>query len=285
MKSKLSVVTCCNDAISMEFYLEELIKSIWSIADEIVVVNGDNSCRETVDVCKKVVRDMGFDWYIGDGGNLRPLPDGKFCLYFNKWEPRMGWQMLYLQKNIAISHATGDWVLRLDADELIHEDDLEKIRGAIDYAENNDLYINAFTFKVLHFWGDYDHIKTGKNESDPGENWYERRVHLFRNNLRYHDGHDKHGNDTDSLVDGKYNPVLHLPTTANTSIRCFHYGHVRSKEVYLNKKNKIERMFHGGNWQDLTEWKWDMTGTVEYEGTHPKVMENRISIMGEKKTP
>lgn len=245
----LSVVTCVSNPISDEYYLSELINSVYAIADEIIIVNGDNDDNEL--------------WQVIDKRYL-----DKIKIYHNPWEDRMGKKMYHLQKSIGISHATCDYVLRLDADEVLMEEDHHKVLKAI------KLGYPVYYFRVLHFWGDYKHIKSGKNDTDKDNDWYNDRVYLFRNNMQIADSHDKYGNYTDNLVLENYEPADTI--AKRTSIRVFHYGHARSKNVYLKKKNKIERAFHP-DWEDLADWEFDFSGTVVYDGEHPKAMMERIN--------
>jgi len=254
----LSIVTTVNNAISGEFYLKELIESVLPIANEIIVVNGD-------------YRDNAYDnqgWRINSEVEqllkcyfIEYINNNLLKIYDNPWEGRMQKNMWWLQKSIAISHASCDYILRLDADEVLHEDDLPKIKQAI------ELGYNSYTFKVLHFFRDFDHIKTGINEDDNGKPWYNRKIYLFKNNLGYYD------NDKD-IVDFKGNNL----EPKHTSIKVFHYGHVRKLDTYLLKKNAIEKAHHPTDWIDLTldAFKWKMEGTELFNGNHPKVMSERM---------
>jgi len=124
MSKSLSVVTCCSDAISKEFYLKELIESVWDIADEIIVINGDKwdgliPWKSETDSLITSIKNKHEDFL-------------KLERYHNPWQKRMGCIMPRLQKSIAISHATKDYILLLDADEVIHEKDHEKIKACLE---------------------------------------------------------------------------------------------------------------------------------------------------------
>ena len=105
-KPTLSVVTTCSEAVSKEYYLKELIESVWEIADEIIVINGDfNYTGETW----KLLVDNWPDKATG----LHP----KLKMYNNPWQKRMGCMMGRLQRSLAISHATQDYIMLLDNDD------------------------------------------------------------------------------------------------------------------------------------------------------------------------
>lgn len=269
----LSVVTTCNDAISNEYYLEELIRSVWDIATEIIILNGDDSINpdgpgvsqsETDDCIWSVFRRLG----ISEDEFSR-----KVKIHYNRYEPRLGAIMTRIQKSIAISHATESYVLLLDADEVIHENDHDKIRKCLELGHF------AYATKTLHFYRDYKHIKVG-----PG--WYDFRTRLFKNNSYVFDTHDHFGNYSCDLVyanmhreEGKrkFTSLMEHPDKQLTSIEVFHAGHCRSKEVYLRKKNQIERAYHP-DWVDLSveDWDWDMSDTEVYEGDYPEALKERI---------
>src|SRR5438552_10898511 len=56
------------------------------------------------------------------------------------------------QKSIALFNCTGDWAFYLEADELIHEADLDRIRGAMERHLDNE-HVEALIFNYIHFYG------------------------------------------------------------------------------------------------------------------------------------
>ena len=155
----LSVVTTCSDAVSKEYYLKELIESVWEIADEIVVINGDlNYMGETW----KLLVDNWPDEVTGLHSKLK--------MYNNPWQKRMGCMMGRLQRSLAISHASMDYVMLLDSDEIIHEKDHDKIRKCLKLGHI------AYAWQTVHFYKDYNTVKI------PGDGWYDYRANIFKNN-------------------------------------------------------------------------------------------------------
>jgi len=258
----LTVATFVSEPTSKEFPFKELILSALPIADEIVVVSG------------------GKDGHVGFlAGEIAPIMDEiyeenphltgrEINVVFNTWQPRMRRNMMVLQKSLAISHASCDWVLALDGDEVLHEKDYDKIKMAM------KLDHDAYTFKVNHFYKDYKHIKVAQS----GDQWYARRPYLFKNGLGIFDGYrliEEEGicRYTSDLTTWDYKPVMAF--AKHTSIDVFHYSFVRSKEAMLAKTNAIERRHHP-DWVDLETWEWDMDNTEEFMGTHPKPIEDII---------
>lgn len=251
MNKTLSVATYVSNPKSLEFYLRELINSVKPISDEIIVIN--------MDQCKD------------DRSETSLLLCGYYDIvrtFHLPWQKRMMKNMGRIARSVAISQASCDYVLILDCDEVIHEKDHDKIKKCMEM--DHDIY----SFRTLHFYRDYNHIKYGVNTSDPGQVWYDHRPKMFKNNLGIFDMHDKNGNYSGLVT---FNGEDCQTIAKKTSIEIFHYGHVRSKEVYVKKTNDIERSYHP-DWKDIQveDFEWNISGTKLFEGTHPKVMKKRI---------
>ncbi len=275
----LSVVTCCSEAISKEFYLKELIESVWKIADEIIIIDGDikrnkltsethsiiiqSICKCTGDTCAGSIPD--------DFGNI--IYENKLRIYRNPWQKRMGCMMGRLQRSLAISHATKDYIMLLDADEIIHEKDHDKIRECLKLGHI------AYAWHTLHFYKDYNTIKI----PGTGSGYYDYRANLFKNNSYIFDMHDSYSGYqgtvcatmADEERDRRYLPLINHGDCKKTSIEVFHYGHVRSDKVYLQKTNEINASYHP-HYKYKTELMLDLTNIKKFEGTYPKVMKERI---------
>ena len=79
------------------------------------------------------------------------------------------------QKSIALFNCTGDWAFYLEADEVVHEDDLPKIRAAME-KHLNDARVEALVFDYLHFYGN-----ANTTVWSPG--WYRSEVRIIRNTI------------------------------------------------------------------------------------------------------
>lgn len=240
----LSSVIVCSNPISMEYTLRETILSISPISDEIILINADMPN-------KSEVNDV-----------VNSLPHGvlkRITIYKVPWSYSLGKNEYWLLKSLAIGLASNPYILRLDADEVLLDtfDNYNKIRKAIEFG------YDSYKFRVTHFWKDYNHIVDSNNHT-MGYEWYDRRIYLFKNGNGYYE------NEYDICdSDGKV-----LTNSKNTSIQVMHYGHVRSKEVYLKKKNQIEKAYHS-DWKELKDWNWDVVKFKKFEGEHPSIMENR----------
>jgi len=274
----LSVVTYASYTNTKEFYLAELVGSVYDLADEIIIVDGDKGIgiehQETMNMIHKI-RGTYKDAKTGES---------KIFGYYNPWENRLGNAMGRIQRSVAISHATCDWVILLDADEVLDERDHDKIRQAMIMADENNW--DVLSFRTTHFYRDYWHTKSGANPSDPGQVWYNHRPKMFRNNLGIIDMHDRFGNYSGLIVrdfEDKAGDFADAQCVAqHTSIEVFHYGHVRSRKAYVAKTNHLEQSYHP-EWVDIDpeKFEWDMTGAHEFVGEHPKAMSSRIKAFEE----
>lgn len=265
MNKTLSVATYVDNPLSKEFYLKELIESVWNIADEIIVVNGDKEGRSPYSETYKLIYD------IEEERN----DFNKIKVYHNPWEWRMGKNMGRLQRSLAVSHCTKDYVLLLDADEIIHEVDHDKIRKAMELGHD------VYSFKTLHFYRHFYQILQGQNPSDPPNEFYVYRPKMFKNGLGILDMHDYKGNYSGLITfDGRDCQEI----SKRTSIRIFHVGHVRSKESYVRKTNDIERSYHPHHHDikvDEFDWPWQ-SACIPYDGDYPKVLVSRIKLFENK---
>ena len=253
---KVSVYTCCNDAIEQEATLFEGVFQALRFADEIIYVDG-GSTDGTLEKVKEFA-----------------LRESRIKIYENPWEDRMRKAATLIQKNVALSHCTGDWCLLLDADEVYGEDIVREIRKSIELANNGGRL--AVYFKTLHFYADYKH--TCFKDPIGDYNWYEGKIYAIRNNLGIHHGNADGDHDGFVYNDDK---AISREETSRTNLTVFHYGHVRSLKVYLRKKNSIERRYHL-NWKDLKEWGFAGVNDERYfrrfEGKHPEIMSERIKL-------
>jgi glycosyltransferase involved in cell wall biosynthesis len=264
----LSVAVACSNPDTLDFPFRECLESVLPIADEIVVLNGDHPGEPSQ--VQKIVTDIYREYDVAH----------KFRLYTLPWQEHMRKNMEVLAKTAAISQCTGDYVLLLDADELIHEDDYKYIRGALDFGHD------AYSFGTLHFYSSYRVIKKYD------DHWYDYRPKLFKNGLGIWDGpqswieDNKWGADrlrteyTADLVTWDYKPVHTF--SKKLKVKLFHYGYVRQSERMLDKQNKIEKRYHPDGSTQVSKWDWDLEGTELYTGGHPEVMHERIKRFEDK---
>ena len=123
------------------------------------------------------------------------------------------------ETNVALAHCTGDWAFYLQADEVVHEQEYDVMNRALrDHLHNR--YILGFTFRYLHFYGDYWSLNPW---------FYHRAVRMIRNNESVESCGDAVGFCL--KADGGYLQSRHQDRVKPSGAHIFHYGWVRSGDV------------------------------------------------------
>jgi hypothetical protein len=250
-KPLLSGVTFVRNAIKFDYPLVEAVRSILPIVDEYILL-----------VCES-----------GDDtpSLARAINDPKVKIYESEWDEtlREGGRILALKTDEAIARARGEWVFYLQADEVVHEDDLGRIRELAErYADTPE--VEGLVFDYLHFYGTYSTLQRSRK-------WYAREVRVVRNVPGLRSFGDAQG----------FRIAGRKPRAVFSDARIFHYGWVRSPEIMLAKMRAFHRLWHDDDWVETklpeTADGFDygpMRSTVRFEGTHPAVMAGRVAAAG-----
>jgi hypothetical protein len=221
------------------------IKSLLPIVDEFVIALGPCS-----DDTEKMLREIG---------------DQKIKIIHTQWNEKINPDysvkgFVYgQQKSIALFNCTGDWAFYLEADEVLHENDLPKIRAAMEkYLD--DARVEALAFDYLHFYGNKNTIAWS-----PG--WYRSEVRIIRNTIPAWSSEALFFNVVETHKKSRY------PRAAHTSATIYHYGWVRS-EAQMNLKSASVQKY----WDDSTPApadysKIDASVLQLFSGTHPKIIQ------------
>ena len=161
------------------------------------------------------------------------------------------------QKMIAQFNCTGDWIFYLEADEILHENDLENIHTSMQMHLKDDK-VEALVFDYLHFYGN-------KNSYLWSPGWYRRAPRILKNSIRSY------------APDGLFwlvlekNKVGRYPKAALANAKIYHYGWIRSEEE-MNKKSKQIQQYWGKEHNEIDYSKISQKIIKEFKGTHPKYM-------------
>lgn len=246
----ISGFTFVRNAVRYDFPLAESLRSLAPLCDEIVIALG-RSDDGTPDV-------------------IRALGEPKVRVIETVWDDalREGGRVYAQQTDLALAACRGDWCVYLQADEVLHEDDIEPLRREIERADA-DPRVDALLFRYLHFYGSYDYLGAGRQ-------WYRREVRAVRNTRRVISWGDAQGFRTRSAS----GDAEHL-TARQTDIRVFHYGWVRDPAVQARKQREAHRFWHDDAWieEHLAAgdfFDYDSAHDLErYTGSHPAVMNER----------
>lgn len=243
---KVSGFTFLRNGQKLGYPFVPSIRSLLPIVDEFVIALGP--CDDDTE---KMVREIG---------------DPKVHIIPTTWNERMrgdysvGGFVYGQQKSIALFNCTGDWAFYLEADEVLHEQDLPKIRTAME-KHLSDSRVEALAFDYLHFYGNKNTIAWS-----PG--WYRSEVRIIRNTIPAWSSEALFFNVLEKHKKSRY------PRAAHTGATIYHYGWVRSEEQ-MNLKTEATHKF----WDDRTLPKTDYSqidATVlrAFSGVHPRVIQD-----------
>jgi glycosyl transferase family 2 len=251
---KVSGFTFVRNVVKYDYPVVESIRSILPVVDEFIV---------NVGRCEDGTLEL-----------IRSIGDPKIRIVESVWDEMLRKDgLIYAQQtNIALSHCTGDWAFYIQADEVVHEDDLPIIQEAMRRQFGNQ-EVKGLLFRYLHFVADYW-------TTNPW--FYHKAVRIIRNNGEVESCGDAVG--------------FHLKTTqqylqsgpkewiAPSNGRVFHYGWVKDPKTMLAKVKEQISVYHGATpppkqaalYQQKTFQYEDYAVLKDFAGQHPSVMQERI---------
>lgn len=195
---------------------------------------------------------------------LTTIDSPKLKLLHTIWDPavRSGGLIISQQTNLALDACMGDWCFYLQADEVIHENDLDRL----DWAMRRYLHktsIEGLSFRYHHFRADYSY-------RDPLP--YRRQARIIRRSSSARSYGDGCGFRT---------PRGRLRTAASGAW-IYHYGHVKPPRQMSAKMDYFSSLYDGRQVQTGAEvesdtYGWDVRSCERFRGTHPKEMLERIA--------
>jgi glycosyltransferase involved in cell wall biosynthesis len=252
-KVKISAYTYVRNGLKMKYPFLESIQSAIGIVDEYIVVLGDSDdgSREAIlnlNNPKIKIIDVVWDMSLREGGKL-----------------------FAIQSNIGLDHVSGDWILHLQADEVLHENDLQKLLEYIRLSDSNHK-TEGLLFPFLNFRGDYNHIHTGRQA-------HRFEIRAFKKNSLIRSYRDSQGfrkySSLQAYANGEKGEKLRV-TKIDAPI--FHYNYVRPPKVMKEKAKVFSSMYHTDQWIEeafskIEEIDYNRVDKLEvFKGTHPKVM-------------
>lgn len=253
---RLSGVTIAHRALEYGYPVLESISSMLPICDEIVANVG-----ATPDGTAEAIQSLG---------------DPRIRLVRDLWDESIrekGW-LLSRETNKALDAANGDWALYLQADEVLHERDLEALRALIERC-HADPSIDGIEFPYLHFYGSFKFVQ------DNPFGWYRSAVRAVRRTPAIR-----------SVGDAlKFRRVFDWKERRLRTVRgravVHHYGWARPPDLMVAKQKHLEkywrddeqvrRRFEGVTAAEIYR---DVRHLVPFTGTHPAVMRDRVTAAG-----
>ena len=246
---KITGVTIIKNAVKNDYPIVEAVNSILPIVDE-MIVSIDKSENDTDELIKNIKSD-------------------KIKIVYSNWDMslREGGKVYAVETNKVISQVSPDtdWVFYIQADEVIHERYYSAILTAAEKYASNER-VQGLLFNYLHFYATYDYVGDSRK-------WYNYEVRLIKNDKRIKSYKDAQGF---RIGKKKIDVVL-------IDAEVYHYGWVKSPEQMKRKQKNVSRYYTNDdellkdylNSTDFFDFN-DFDSLREFNGTHPKVMQNRI---------
>jgi hypothetical protein len=237
---KVSVFTFLRNGNRLGYPFLESIKSALPLADEYVIALGPSE--------------------DGTKEAIESLKESKIRVVESHWNEnmRVAGFVYGQQKMLAQSQCSGDWAFYLEADEVLHEQDIPVIRKSME-THLNDERIEALVFDYFHFFGSPNWIATSSG-------WYRRAPRIIRNTIRT------------VAYDGLFwnvvvsNRRTRWPNSALVGAPIYHYGHVRSVQKMGAKSSAVAPYWGEARSAQGFGYSIDPLALSAFNGTHPAVM-------------
>jgi len=246
----ISGFTFIRNAIKLDYPVEQAIRSILPLCDEVVVAVGDSDDNtlalvQAIDPRIRIVKTV-WDESLREGGKVLALETDKAKFAVDK---------------------RSDWLIYIQGDEVLHESGYDAIRSAMtNYLEDDR--VEGLLLKYLHFYGSYDYVGDSRT-------WYRQEVRIIRNLPQIRSWKDAQG----FRLNGKKLQVAPIEAWV------YHYGWVRHPRYMMAKSLEANKYWHDDKW---IEERFDAEKDFDYsqidslkkfDGKHPEVMSERIAKM------
>lgn len=253
---KISGFTYIRNGFTYGYPFLSSIASFLPLVDELVIIAGDS-----ID---------------GTTEALLDLKDPKIKIFHSRWDDdkRIGGSIFAQQTNLGLQHVTGDWAIHLQADEVIHENDIKKLKQEIIQASNNPK-IEGLLFPYYHFWGDFYHIRNTRRT-------HRYEIRAFRNSGDIQSYKDSQGFRKFALNENTNNLKGEKLRVVKVNVPIYHYSYTRHPDLMVVKSNYFDRFWHNDSWlkENKREKKFDYNDVdllSPFQGTHPKYMHEVIA--------
>ncbi len=250
---KISGLLITYQCLIQDYPVEACIRSLLDIAD-IVYVNDGYSTDGTLELLNSLREEYGSD---------------RVVIIKRKWDHDKGFwarERNYILDN----YVEPGWVLSLDADEVLHEDEFKYIKNGITNSKHKSI-----AFRVIHFYGTPFHTISGYG-------WFNKHTQLWHTDTGIRWLYRPNG-CADDIVwpDGK---LAHIVKHEVIEAKLYHYGHCRSPKAMGMKMKRANDLYQhskdyiSGNMAELTSWEYDMNRALPYDGTHPKYVKDWVEL-------
>lgn len=249
------------NAVILDYPIVEAIESILPICNEFVIMlgNSEDSTTELIE-------------------NLAKKSD-KIRIYHSVWDDslREGGRVLAVETDKALaqikendkeSNQKTDWAFYIQGDEVVHEKYLDTIKKAMELYKDNPK-VEGLLLNYLHFYGSYDYVGDSRK-------WYRREIRIVKAQEDIFSFRDAQG------FRKKPNEILKVK---HIDAFVYHYGWVRPPQKQLARQKNFNKLWQSEQWIEekfagLETFDYsEIDSLKKFEGTHPKVVEERIKNM------
>lgn len=249
----ISGFTIARGAVAFGYPLQESLRSLLPLVDELVVNVGDSD--------------------DGTWEAVQRIGDSRIVAFRSEWDMSLRDGLaLSTETNKALARCRGEWGVYLQADEVLHEAELPALRAKL--IRYRPTRVEAFSLRYYHFFGSYGTYK------DEPRDWYPWATRIVRTGVGIHSVGDA---AAFMVRDGER---WRRPRRRDLAMRVYHYGRVRPPAQMLSKQRNLERFYHDESWLAEHGLQEDMDPEQLYAerrhlrvfmGTHPAVMRERVA--------
>ena len=217
------------------------IRSLLPLCDE-VVVNVSRSTDDTLEKVRAIARS-----------------EPKIRIIESDWDDtqRTGGKILSHHTNLALKECTGDWCVYIQADEVVHEDSVAKMRATME-RELSQPAVQGLLVNYTHFYGSYWTYVYSFG-------WYYQEVRIIRRDPSIRSVGDAQGF---RAIDGSKLRVK------NSGGQYFHYGFALEPASMSVKKTNLASLYGESKRPPKRPPTFydDDQKVKPFKGTHPAVM-------------
>lgn len=249
----ISGLTILKNVMWLGYPFQEAIRSVLPICDEFLAVVGKSE--------------------DGTLEAVRELKDPKIRIVETVWSDKVKPRgcLLAQQTNIGLHLCEGDWVIYLQANEVLHESCLPGlVRMMAEHKDN--LRVEALLLERLTFWADYSHYL----RAYPDRFKYSPRI------VRPYLGTYSIRDAMSFAVFDRFSTRGRYPRALDTGVDLYRYGYVGRIEQIAAK---LQKAVHFGNPGEvhLSEAYYYQNHVkslvAAYPGSHPEVMRERVKSL------
>jgi glycosyltransferase involved in cell wall biosynthesis len=240
------------------------LKILSNLADEIVIIDAKSTDSTLITAAKYGAKVYQYEEVKQECGYCGGVQNENTC----KQSERATKECFAKFRKASFKMCSGEWIFRIDADELIREEDVDFLKTIISNSYNKFYNIFAFGFPTMNFFGKMPYYKCGW---DGNFSWYpDFHTRLYRNIPECKEWFSPaHEGVCVATPQGWTNIIGHNQTLLLPEPIVYHYGYLKKDSGDRNTRYKEL----GAKTHDLSFSNYYCCGILKYEGVTPKIEE------------